>query len=108
MTRPITPDEAGETRAIPPEVLEAFNQLIKQNMRRGVAHVGLNEVAKLAAVKLDCRVEYLFDHDLLDVENAYRQAGWVVEYDQPGYNEEGQGVFTFRRPRPSSPDGRPT
>lgn len=39
----------------------------------------------------------LFDNNWLDIEPIYRQAGWKVDYDKPGYNEFYDANFTFRQ-----------
>lgn len=30
----------------------------------------------------------IFDNHWLDIEDIYREQGWKVKYDKPGYNEE--------------------
>ncbi len=37
------------------------------------------------------------DNHWLDVEDVYREAGWVVEYDKPGYCESYEATFTFKK-----------
>lgn len=39
----------------------------------------------------------IFAEKLLDFEEAYRAAGWSVEYDKPAYNETYPATFTFKK-----------
>ena len=39
----------------------------------------------------------IYDKNWLDVEDVYESAGWKVEYDKPGYNENYEPTFTFSR-----------
>jgi hypothetical protein len=43
----------------------------------------------------------IFKKGWLDVEEIYGKAGWKVEYDKPGYNEDyaAHFIFTNRRHR---------
>lgn len=37
----------------------------------------------------------IFERHWLDVEDAYREAGWGVTYEKPSYNEDGMASFVF-------------
>ena len=39
----------------------------------------------------------LFENHYLDVEELYRQEGWLVTHDKPGYDETYPATFTFER-----------
>ena len=39
----------------------------------------------------------IFANSWLDVEDIYRNAGWDVEYDKPGYCENYEAHFVFRK-----------
>lgn len=101
---PITPAEAKSQRAasIPPEVFEAFNKLIVENLSSdGGATFTQDSVIDilLRGYLPECREtrrRALFDLGYLDVEDVYRAAGWKVTYDKPAYNEEGKARFTFQ------------
>lgn len=99
--RPITPDEvAGSKNTVfPAAVFEAFNELITQKFSGGSAVIKQDEVAALIAKKTRVKRQTIFDKGWLNVEEAYRAAGWDVSYDKPGYNESGPATFTFRRHR---------
>jgi hypothetical protein len=33
----------------------------------------------------------------MDVEDVYQKAGWEVEFDKPGYNEDYEANFKFSK-----------
>ena len=37
----------------------------------------------------------LYEKHYLDVEDAYRKRGWIVDYDKPAYNETYDAFFEF-------------
>lgn len=97
MTKPITPDETESGKHIPPIVIEAFNELI----REGGGRVLQKDAVALILVKAAGAVtlEEIFKNGWLDVEGAYRKAGWKVVYDKPAYCETYEANFTFTRKR---------
>lgn len=106
MSGPIKPKEVQgkKTSKIPEPVFEAFNELIVQEWNGHSSNFTLREVADLAVKKLkdtgeyeEMSRQYLYDHGWLDVEPAYRKAGWKVDFDKPGYNETYDANFTFSK-----------
>ena len=104
---PITPAEAKSQKAasIPPKVFEAFNKLIVENlMPNGEAVFTQDSVldAILQGVPeedVPAHKHALFHSGHIDVEEVYRAAGWKVDYDKPGYNEDYPATFTFKGAR---------
>ena len=101
MTKPITPAEAGieKLKKIPPEVVEAFNELIVENLEGGSATVMQSDAVKRIQSKLTIQREAIFKKGWLDVEPLFEQHGWSVEFDKPGYNETYEAHFTFSKKR---------
>lgn len=101
MTAPITPDEVGPRKRdeIPAMVFSVFNDLIVENMdSTGRAKITLDLVlSRLATAGVD--TSEAFSKHWLDVEPFYREAGWEVSYDKPGYNEAYAASYEFRKPR---------
>jgi hypothetical protein len=102
--KPISPKALTEARKkpdfFPPEVIEAFNELITKNFNGGEAHVGQDEVCRLARSKMAKRgrkvsSDEIFDNGWMDIEPLFRANGWKVEYDKPGYNESYEAFFVF-------------
>lgn len=97
MLKPITPEEAKLAHAeIPPSVIQAFNELIVANLNQGQSVVYQKDVVD----KLKRNSFFpgdKFDYNCLNVEEIYREAGWDVEYDKPGYSETYPARFTFSR-----------
>jgi len=97
MTKPISPDEVGRVQrdSIPDVVFEAVNKLIGQKFAGGRATIKQEEI-------LDALGEYgiwrdtAFEKGYLNFEEAYREQGWKVEYDKPGYNESYGAFFVFK------------
>ena len=56
-----------------------------------LANVGLDseDVGRLTKAKI-------FSEGYLNVEEVYREQGWVVSYDKPGYNESYDANFKFK------------
>lgn len=97
MTKPITlPQEVKS--AMPDEIVEVFNDLIQRYWDGRQARFKQEEAVGLIATKLSIRPNSVFDKHYLDVEELYRQAGWKVVYDKPGFNENPYPpTFTFSK-----------
>lgn len=99
--KPISPKDVVNKKreALPEKVLEAFNELIARNWDDYSSVVLQKEVANLIASKLDITTSEVYSNHYLDVEDIYRKAGWIVEYDKPAYCETYEASFTFTKPR---------
>ena len=102
--KPIRPEEVGALKvaeAIPDEVFGAFNVLIARHCAAGHARVKQEDVVKRLVELGHARAD-VFALGWLNVEDAYRAAGWKVVYRKPGYNESGDAIFDFyARPTPT-------
>ncbi len=103
MIGPISPDEAKATIAIPEAVFEVVNELLRERAGSGRCTLKQNEVVKLLLAKVDVGESEIFRRNWLDFEEAYRAAGWKVEYDKPGYNETYEATWAFSRGSKVSP-----
>ncbi len=103
MKGPISPDEVDEFRQknrvpIPDEVYEAFNELIAEDWDDKQAVVEQPVVVERILSKLpQVKKDDIYKNKWLDVEEAYEEQGWTVEYDKPGYCESGSAYFVFKR-----------
>ena len=96
--KPISPDEIGAAKRqhIPDAVFEAFNAEIALKFDNNRAKVSQKDIlARLEASGMN-RAE-IFEKGYLYVEEAYRMEGWEVSYDKPGYNENYDAIFEFKR-----------
>jgi hypothetical protein len=95
---PIKPEDVGRAKAesFPQAVFDAFNELITQKFVGNSATVYQDDVVKLMIEK-GLSLKDIFDKGWLNVEDAYRVAGWEVEYDKPGFNETYQPIFMFKK-----------
>lgn len=102
--RPITPDEALEKFAdqIPDFVIEAVNELLAKKCRSKTSEIKLlqkevvDNIMQKGAIPEEEK-NSVFDKGYLDFETLYREAGWDVSYDKPGYNESYEAFFVFKR-----------
>lgn len=93
MIQPIKPKDVKSTK--PDEVIEVFNELIQKYWDGTQARFKQDEAARLISAKMEKSTKYLYENHYLDIEDLYRQAGWTVEYDKPGFNESYPATFTF-------------
>lgn len=98
--QPITPDEAETQKqaSIPDGVIESFNELITENLVKKTATFTQAAVIERIVSKGLDQIQ-IFKNHWLDVEPAFRKAGWEVVYDAPAYNESYEATYTFTRKR---------
>jgi hypothetical protein len=98
--KPIRPDEVilKKQESIPDGIFEAFNELIVENFDGHSAVIKLEAVKNLARTKIpDIPTNTMFEKHWFDVEDIYRKEGWGVEFDKPGYNENYEPYFVFKK-----------
>lgn len=100
--KPISPNKVTKAKSskIPPEVVEAFNELITENWSGRSARVTQDEAVSriMAKMNIEQKNRYLvFDNSYLDVEPLFEDAGWKVEYDKPGHCETYEAYFVFSK-----------
>jgi len=96
---PIRPEEVGaaKAKAVPDAVIDVFNQLIVKHFSGRSAVIRQDEALAAIMVVMNCDRHSVFTNKWLDVEEAFRAAGWKVKYDKPGYCESYEATFTFSR-----------
>lgn len=99
--KPITPHEAFNDfeKSFPPFVFEAVNNCINRHCFGKKSFTIKQKAIEEEMIKLapeGTTVQDLHDKHWLDFEDAYRKAGWVVNYDKPGYNESYEAYFDFK------------
>ena len=94
---PIKPKDVvkQKAQAFPPEVIEAFNELIAKEWGGGYARVFQKDAVKLIVEK-GIKESEIWKNNWLDVEDIFRKNGWKVEYDKPGYCESYAAFFVFK------------
>ncbi len=99
MVQPIKPSEVILKKAlfIPDEVIEAFNELIAKKWNGTLAIIKQNEIVELVGAKLSLDSVRPFDRNWLNVEDIFRDVGWMVVYDKPGFNEQYGATYTFTK-----------
>lgn len=99
MPGPIKPKEVQRRKnaSLPEEVFEVFNSLIQEDWNGTSATVMQSTAAKRIANVLGLTIEEVYEQRLLDIEDAYSEAGWDVDYDKPGYCEDYEPHFKFSK-----------
>jgi len=104
--KPITPQEVEEARKndIPSFVIEAVNKLLKKKWDGKKAIITqdeiISEMKPINVLGLENGVNFrrqVFANHWLDFEDLYRESGWKVEYDKPGYCETYNAYFKFTK-----------
>ena len=98
-TKPLAPDEVGATPTHHPTIIKIVNQLLKQRFDGKQAVIPQSDiVAAFLKEEPNYTRQQVFDEKLLDFEFLFKNVGWKVEYDKPGWNETPYpAVFRFTR-----------
>ena len=98
--KPITPDEVLDRKinAMPEAILQAVNDLIAKKWNGHDATFKVEEIVDqyfrvTNEDKSPAARAILFDNHWLDIEPAYREAGWKVKFERPDYTENFESYF---------------
>ena len=99
---PIKPEDIQDLKNfdIPSEMIEAVNELIIKNWNGSSATFKQKDLIPVYLSKVKDKEkarDMLFEHRHLDFEDRFRQAGWKVHYDKPGYNENYDSFWEFEK-----------
>lgn len=99
MSKPITPQEqaAQATTQIPDVVFDCVNAVLCAGGTHGRIVVHQDSIVTELTGKHGLDLAAIYDKNWLDFEPAYREAGWRVTYDKPGYNEDYRAHWVFTR-----------
>lgn len=100
--KPVSPDELGKYKAeiFPEFVLKAFNDLLAEKYAGYSVTIRQNEaIDRILQYSEDVDVDraMIFSRGWLNIEEIYREVGWSVSYDKPGYCEDYEAYFTFKK-----------
>ena len=95
MTKPITPEEVKKT--VPSRVILAFNQLIAERWDGYSSTIPQKEAVQRIIDICAVTRDFIFEKGYLDVESIFQEAGWEVAYDKPGWDENYEPFFRFRK-----------
>lgn len=98
MVEPISPSDVK--KFIPDFIIETVNKLIVEKWDGEKAIILQDDIMDIVSsndpdIDKPSRRE-VFDKGWLDFEPLYRERGWNVEYDKPGYNEFYKANFIFK------------
>lgn len=98
--KPFSPSEAEDANGvyirecIPPLMVQAVNELLAEKFNTGRIILRQQEV-KARYLKVSNTPEDEFKVDWLNFEPLFRDRGWTVKYDKPGYTESYDPYFEF-------------
>lgn len=100
-SKPITPEfiENNLEYIIHPAVLQAVNELLKENYRPGKSvTIKQKEIVKKSiSICQDLTSNEIFEKKWMDFESIFIKAGWKVKYDSPSWDESFEEYFTFSK-----------
>jgi hypothetical protein len=103
--KPILPKEIDDAKSatVHPKMIEAANNLIIKEWNGYSAHFKLKElVAEFVKICGEETTETrVYKEQNLNIEDIFRKAGWKVNYDSPGYNENYDAYFEFSKKKKS-------
>lgn len=92
--KPISPDEIKIE--LPDFVIEAVNEMIKRKYRGGSFSFKAKELIALRnELNLGPKDKDWYQEKWMDFEEVFRESGWNVRYDRPGYNENYDDYYEF-------------
>lgn len=107
MGRAITPEQAKLKTNIPDFVIEAVNALLRQEYSEGSATIKQDDLIKEiirtwpedlpVSPSKSSKRDMIFNKKWLEIEEEFNKAGWKVEYDKPGYNEDYDAHWNFSK-----------
>ena len=98
LVAPITPQEILDDlpNIIPSFVFEAVNKLLKQKFRGSSVTIKQDEILQeIEKLQKTYTRQEIYGNKWMDFEKVYRDNGWSVEYDKPGYNENYDAFILF-------------
>lgn len=97
--RPIKPEEVRARRIdfIPSIIFETINTMICEKFDGKYATLKQEDILNRVCNESSglTRQEIFNKHYLDIIKSFYREQGWKVEYDKPGYNESYPATFKF-------------
>lgn len=94
--KPIQPHEISHS--IPGFVIEIFNDILKEKYFGSKITIKQDLVMdKIMAMSANNFTRQdVYNQHWLDVEDVFREAGWVVTFDKPAYCETHDAHWTFK------------
>lgn len=98
--KPISPNEIMDNlkTIIPSVVIQAVNNLLKLKYRGNDVSIKQKDIME-EILRLDESMtsNVIYDNRYMDFESIYRENGWNVVYDKPGYGENYDAYFKFSK-----------
>lgn len=103
--KPITPEQviSAHAETIPADIIEATNEMIARHWNGSYSSFTQDDLMNLILSKRGMESNNMeerrkiYENHHLDIEDIYRNSGWVVVYDKPGYDETYKAFFKFSK-----------
>ena len=96
MTEPVkAADLIARGPSLPDFIYNIVNTLLEEKFDGEAARITQDEIIARICTSQGCKRHEVLDNGWLNFETAYRNAGWSVNYDSPGYNESYDAYFYF-------------
>jgi len=101
---PLNPADIVQAKAvtIPDEVMTVWNFHIAKGFKQGKSRIVQDEIVLDIMSAMGSPRARVYTENWLDIEDVYRDAGWIVKYDKPGYCEDYPASFTFTKQKGDS------
>ena len=98
---PITPKfiEDNLEYIIHPAVIQAVNELLKESYRPGKSVILTIKkvIQKTKSICPELTAEKIQENKWLDFESVFRNVGWKVKFDSPGWDENYESFYEFSK-----------
>ena len=97
MSKAIGPKDLAAFKAatIPDFVFDVVNELLAEKWNGSTAIIKQKDIVFRICWGTGEVPSSVLDRGWLNFEDIYREKGWRVEYDKPGYNESYDAFFEF-------------
>jgi len=100
--KPITPEDVLTSRKkgehIPEKVIEIVNELILKKWNGYDATIIQKDIVNEIKIRMILTsTNIIFENKWLDFEDFYREVGWRVRYNKPGWDENYDETFIFKK-----------
>ena len=101
MVKPLAPSEvvSAQVAMFPDFVIETWNAAISKNWDGTRSRILQKDIVYelIALSPTLINSADVFSKHWLDIEALYRLEGWIVEYDNPSFNESYESHFLFKK-----------
>lgn len=98
--KPLSPSDISENmdEIFPGVIIEAVNNLLRQNFRNGSAILRVRDIIKEShRIDSSMTTDKIFTKNWMEFESIYTKVGWKVEYEYPARGDSFDSYFRFSK-----------